>query len=122
MPKSVSGKPALFGGQFSEPNRPAIIVSDLALVPSFTSEAARVQQAQAWAAALRSGMTRAEVERQLDHPVKDGGIRAIGHARYYLGYDVKLDVLFAPAARQRDAPTDRVSGPAVVSRGAYTMD
>jgi hypothetical protein len=118
----VDAKPVRFGGQLIEPNRPTITVSDLALVPSFMSEAARVRQAQAWTAELRPGMTRAEVERLLDHPVKDGGIRATGHARYYLGFDVKLDVPLAPAARQRDAPTDRVSGPAVVSRGAYAMD
>jgi hypothetical protein len=122
MQTGVGGKPVLFGGQLIEPNRPTITVSDLALVPSFMSEAARVRQAQAWTAELRPGMTRAEVERLLDHPVKDGGIVAIGHSSYYLGLDVKLDVPFAPESRQRDAPTDRVSGPAVVSRGAYAMD
>jgi hypothetical protein len=122
MQNGVGGTPVLFGGQFIEPNRPAIFVSDLALVPSFMSEAARLRQAQAWTAALRPDMTRLEVERLLDRPVKDGGIRATGHARYYLGFDVKLDVPFAPESRQRDAPTDRVSGPAVVSRGAYAAD
>jgi hypothetical protein len=121
MRQGVRGRPVLFGGQFIEPNGPAITVSDLTLVPSFMSEAARLRQAQAWVAALRPGMTRAEVELLLDHPVRDGGISAIGHSRYYLGFDVKLTVPFAPEM-QRDAPTDRVSGPVVVSRGAYAMD
>jgi hypothetical protein len=121
--KGVSGKPALFGGQFSEPNLPAIAVSDLALVPSFMSEAARLQQAQTWAADLRPGMTRAEVERRLGHPTRDGGITAIDGARYYLGFDVKIEVPYVRArSTAADASTDRVSGPAVVSRGAYAMD
>jgi hypothetical protein len=123
MPKGVNGKPALFGGQFSEPNRPAIIVSDLALVPTFVSEAARLRQARAWAADLRPGMTRADVERRLDHPTRDGGIIAIDGTRYYLGFDVKIEVPYARAQlTATNASTDRVSGPAVVSRGAYAMD
>ncbi|HVT46852.1 MAG TPA: hypothetical protein VHD57_03615 [Vicinamibacterales bacterium] len=99
-----------------------LAVSDLAVVPSFMSEAARLRQAQRWAAALRPGTTRTEVEGQLDHPIEDGGLNMIGHTRYYLGFDVKLDVPFAIAAPLRHAPTDRVSGPAVVSRGGYSMD
>jgi hypothetical protein len=121
--KSVSGKPVLFGGQFSEPNLPAITVADLAFVPSFMSEAARLRQAQTWAADLRPGMTRAEVERRLGHPMRDGGITAIDGTRYYLGFDVKIEVPYARAqSTAADASTDRVSGPAVVSRGAYAMD
>jgi hypothetical protein len=121
--QGVSGKPALFGGQFSEPNLPAIAVSDFALVPSFMSEAARLRQAQTWAADLRPGMTRAEVERRLGHPTRDGGITAIDGARYYLGFDVKIEVPYARVrSTETNASTDRVSGPAVVSRGAYTMD
>ncbi|HVZ21233.1 MAG TPA: hypothetical protein VG871_09245 [Vicinamibacterales bacterium] len=118
----VGGQPALFTGRFSEPNRPTLPVSGLAVVPSFMSEAARLRQAQRWAAALRPGTTRTEVERQLDHPIEDGGLNRIGHTRYYLGFDVKLNVPFAIAAPLRHAPTDRVSGPAVVSRGGYSMD
>lgn len=123
MQKGVGGKPALFGGQFIEPNGPAITVADLALVPSFMSEAARLRRAQAWAADLRPGMTRAEVERRLGHPTRDGGITAIDGTRYYLGFDVKIEVPYVRArSTAADASTDRVSGPAVVSRGAYLMD
>jgi hypothetical protein len=119
--RGVGGKIALFAGQFIEPDGLRLPVSDLTLVPSFMSETARLQQAQAWMTALRPGMTRADVERRLDHPVEDGGLNEIGHTRYYLGFDIKLDVPFAttPLSHTRQ---DRVSGPAVMSRGGYAMD
>jgi hypothetical protein len=123
MQEGAGGKAALFMGQFSEPNRPTLPISDLSIVPTFMSAEARLRQAQAWAAALQPGLTRADVERRLDHPVEDGGLNAIGHTRYYLGFDVKLDVPFAVAGPLLPhAPADRVSGSAVVSRGAYVMD
>jgi hypothetical protein len=119
--RGIGGKIALFAGQFIEPDGLRLPVPDLTLVPSFMSETARLQQAQAWMTALRPGMTRADVERRLDHPVEDGGLNEIGHTRYYLGFDIKLDVPFAttPLSHTRQ---DRVSGPAVMSRGGYAMD
>jgi hypothetical protein len=120
--RGIGGKIALFAGQFIEPDGLRLPVSDLTLVPSFMSETARLEQAQAWMTALRPGMTRADVERRLDHPVEDGGLNEIGHTRYYLGFDIKLDVPFATTTLLSHTPQDRVSGPAVISRGGYAMD
>lgn len=125
--KGITGRPALYFGQFADAAGPspgrasaAIEIRDFAEVPGFMTETAHMAQAGRWAAAIHTGMTRADVERFLGHPLLQGGISAIGHHRYYLGWNVTIDVPYAQGPR--DASSDRVSGAATILRQPRTMD
>jgi hypothetical protein len=122
--QGIAGRPALYYGVFEDaagtaPPRPSatIEIRDVAEVPGFMTETAHIAQAGRWAAAIHSGMTRGDVERLLVHPPIQGGISAIGHTRYYLGWNVTIDVPY-----EQDTPSGRVNGAVTVIRQPRTMD
>jgi hypothetical protein len=122
--QGISGRPALYYGVFEDatgaaPARPSATIElrDLAEVPGFMTETAHVAQATRWAAAIHTGMTRGDVERRLGHPPIQGGISAPAHTRYYVGWNLTIDVPY-----QGDAPSARVNGAATVVRQPRTMD
>jgi hypothetical protein len=79
---------------------------------------ARFKEAQALAAAIRPGVTRADIEKVL--PVQDGGVSGPGSTRYYFGSYVMVEVPFDQTGGSWK-PQNRVSGTPRVYRASMSL-
>jgi hypothetical protein len=125
--RGVSGKAAFYSGVFQDSLNAAtgrgsadFAIRDLADATGFMSEARRVAQLGRFVTAIQLGMTRAEVERLLGNPPVQGGLTMLGHRRYYMGWDLTIDVPYETGPGGE--ASDRVAAPASVVRQPRTLD